>query len=181
MLRWLLRRRIAAFGRTYDYDVSYMLEMVATDTAGALRFGRLMQLSGYRRDVPAAPWHAGHIRAALSEDCGPCVQLSITMAERGGVPADVLRAVVDGDFAALPPDVALACRFADAILRHDAAVEALRSQVLAQWGKRGLLSLSLSVLGARTFPALKFALGHARSCVRVRVGNAMVTPLRHAA
>ena len=83
MLRWLLRRRIAAFGRTFGYDVSYMLDMVEVDPGAALRFGRLSQLSGYRRAVPATPWHAAHVRAALSEDCGPCVQLTVTMA---GVP-----------------------------------------------------------------------------------------------
>lgn len=40
MLRWLLRRRIAAFGRAFDYDVSYMMEMLDTDPDAARRFGR---------------------------------------------------------------------------------------------------------------------------------------------
>lgn len=181
MLRWLLRRRIVAFGRSFDYDVGYMLDMLTTDPRAALRFGRLTQLSGYRRVVPAAPWHGAHIRAALSEDCGPCVQLCVTMAERAGVAASAVRAVLAADYAALPPDVALACRFADAVLRHDAAVEELRPRVLAAWGKRGLLSLSLSVLTGRTFPAVKFALGQAPACVRVTVGGAAVTQLRRAA
>ena len=181
MLRWLLRRRIAAFGRAFDYDVTYMLEMLDTDPDAARRFGRLMQFSRYRRGIPAVPWHAAHLRAALHEDCGPCAQLAITMAERAGVPAAVLRAAFTGDFAAMSADVALACRFADAILRHDPETDALRAQVLAQWGRRGLLSLSLSVLGARTFPAVKFALGHAHACSRVVVEGAPVARLRHAA
>ncbi len=181
MLRWLLRRRIAAFGRTFDYDVTYMQEMLDTDPEAARRYGRLSALSRYRSGIPAAPWHAAHLRAALSEDCGPCAQLSITMAERAGVPAPVLRAAFTGDFAALSPDVALACRFADAILRRDPETDTLRAQVLAQWGRRGLLSLSLSVLAARTFPAVKFALGHAQSCSRVVVDGAPVVRLRHAA
>ena len=181
MLRWLLRRRIAAFGRAFDYDVTYMQEMLDIDPEAARRFGRLIGLSRYRRGIPAAPWHAAHIRAALHEDCGPCVQLSVTMAERRGVPAAVLRAAFTGDLAAMPPDVALACRFADAILRRDQETDALRAQVLAQWGRRGLLSLSLTTLAARTFPALKFALGHAHSCSRVVVGGAPVARLRHAA
>jgi len=181
MLRWLLRRRIAAFGRRFDYDVRYMLDMVEVDATAALRLGRLTQLSGYRRAVPAAPWHAAHIRAALSEDCGPCVQLNVTMAERAGVPGDLLRSVLGGDYAALPEDVVLACRFADAILRHDAEVETLRPMIVERWGRRGLLSLSLSTLAGRTFPAVKFALGHAQSCARVTVAGAPVTRLRHAA
>lgn len=181
MLRWLLRRQIAAFGRTFGYDVRHMLDMVDVDSEAALRFGRLTQLSRYRRDVPAAPWHAAHLRAALSEDCGPCVQLSVAMAERAGVAPEVLRGVLAGDYPALPEDVVLACRFADAILRHDAEAAALRPMIVARWGRRGLLSLSLSTLAARTFPAVKFALGHAQACTRATVAGAPVARLRHAA
>ena len=50
----------------------------------------------------------------MSEDCGPCTQLAIDMAQRGGVDPAILRAVVARDVTAMPFEVALAVRFAEA-------------------------------------------------------------------
>jgi hypothetical protein len=82
-----------------------------------------------------SPAFAAKLAGTLAEDCGPCVQLMVTMAERGGVPADTLRAVLRGDDTALDADVLLSVRFARASLARDPAADALREQVLARWGK----------------------------------------------
>jgi hypothetical protein len=37
------------------------------------------------------------IVAAVTEDCGPCTQLAVTMAERDGLSAETLRAIVAED------------------------------------------------------------------------------------
>jgi hypothetical protein len=45
----------------------------------------------------------------MAEDCGPCTQLVIDMAQRKGVNPDILRAIVARDFTAMPFEVG-ACR-----------------------------------------------------------------------
>ena len=47
----------------------------------------------------------------------------------------------------------------------------LREQVVARWGKTGLVSLGFALTSARLFPTLKYALGHGRACTRVTVGG----------
>jgi hypothetical protein len=72
--------------------------------------------------------------------------------------------------------VALAYRFARASRDRDPEADALRDEVVRRWGPRGLVSLAFAVTTTRMFPTLKSALGHARSCTRVRVAGEFVTP-----
>lgn len=95
------------------------------------------------------------------------------MAEREGVSPAALRAILAGDETAMPPDAALGFRFARSVLERDIAEgERLRSEVISRWGRKGLVSLALTIAASRVFPAVKYALGHGHSCVRVRVAGA---------
>lgn len=171
MLKWLLRRGIAKFERTWNYDAGYMRELIDVDPRAMLTFGKVQGLTKYRKDIPLAPWCAAGLVAVMAEDCGPCTQLGIDMAEREGVDPAILRAVVARDYAAMPYEVALAVRFTEATLRHAPQADDLREEVLRQFGKRGLISLAFAMVAARSFPTLKYALGHGRSCMRLTVGG----------
>lgn len=178
MLRWFLHRRIAAFERTWNYDASYIHELIDIDPRAVLAFGKLQAFSRYRQGVPPAVYSAAGIVAVMAEDCGPCTQLGIQMAEKGGVDPAVLRAVVTRDFKAMPAEVALAVRFTEATLRHAPEADELREEVVRQFGKRGLVALSFAMLSARTYPTLKYALGHGHACTRLAIGGEKVPVLR---
>ena len=171
MIKWFLRRRIAAFERSWNYDASYLRAVLDADPRALLKFGRAAALGRYRKDVPVAAQCAAGIVAVMSEDCGPCTQIGIDMAESAGVDPAVLRAIVARDFAAMPYDVALAARFAEASLRHAPEADDLREEVVRRFGRRGLVSLAFAMLAARLYPTLKYALGYGRSCTRVTVGG----------
>jgi len=171
MIRWFLRRKIAAFERAWNYDATYMHEVLDADPRALIAFGKAMGVSQYHKDVPLAAYYAAKIVGTMTEDCGPCTQLAVDMAERAGVDAAALRALVVRDSAAMPDDMALAARFADASLRQAPEADALRAEVARRWGKRGLVSLGFALTAARIFPTLKYALGHGRACRRVTVGG----------
>ena len=171
MLKWFLRRQIAAFERTWNYNASYIREMIDADPRAMMVFGKVQGLSQYRKDVPLAAYCAAGLVAVMAEDCGPCTQLGIDMAQREGVDAAILRAIVARDYAAMPEEVALAVRFTEATLRHAPEADDLREEVLRRWGKRGLISLAFSMLSARVYPTLKYALGHGRACTRLVIGG----------
>ncbi len=171
MIRWFLRRQIAAFERTWNYNASYVHELIDADPRAAMMLGKVIALGQYRKDVPAAAYHAAAIASVMGEDCGPCTQLAIDMAERDGVDPAILRAVAARDFAAMPYEVALAVRFADKTRAHAPEADDLREEVVRVWGKRALVSLAFAVTGARLFPTLKYALGHGHACTRLTVGG----------
>ncbi len=171
MIKWFLRRQIAAFERMWNYDASYIHELIDTDPRAAIAFSKVMGMAQYRKDIPAAPHCAAGIVAVMAEDCGPCTQLSIDMAQRQGIDPAILRAVVARDFEAMPYEVALAVRFTEKTLRHAPEADDLREEVLRLWGRRGLISLSFAITSARLFPTLKYALGHGHACRRLTIGG----------
>ena len=171
MLKWFLRRQVAAFERTWNYDASYIREIIDVDPRAMMAFGKVQGLSRYRKDVPLAAYCAAGLIAVMAEDCGPCTQLGIDMAQRQGVDPAILRAIVARDYVAMPEDVALAARFTEASLHHAPEADDLREEILLRWGKRGLISLAFAMLSARTYPTLKYALGHGRACTRVVIGG----------
>ncbi len=178
MIRWFFRRQIAAFERTWNYDASYVHELIDADPRAVMALGKIMGLGRYRRDIPLAVHVAAGIVAVMAEDCGPCTQLAIAMAERDGIDPAILRAVVARDFAAMPYEVALAARFAEKTLAHAPEADDLREEVVRMWGKRGLVSLAFALLSARLFPTLKYAMGHGHACTRLTIGGETQPVLR---
>jgi hypothetical protein len=181
MLTWLMKRRLAAFERDTGYDASYMHEMLDADVKAVMAIFKVQGVAHYRKDVPREPWYAAALVGSLAEDCGPCTQLGITMAEREGVAPDTLRAIVAGDLRAMPDDVVLAYRFAKASLAHDAAADELRDEIVKRWGKRGLISLALVLAASRVFPTVKYALGHGKACTRLSIAGRPLPVLKEAA
>ena len=174
MFRGLMHRGIKSFERQWDYDASYVHEMIDASPRAAWLFSRVASLGKYRRDIPIDAWSAGAITAVRHEDCGPCTQLAVTMAERSGVSPQVLRAVLKGDADNMPPDVALVWRFTRATLTHEPA-DAYRDAIVKRWGTRALVSLAFAMIAARTYPTMKYAMGHGKACTRVVVGGAPIT------
>ncbi len=171
MIRWFLQRWIHKFERTWHYDASYLRDVLDADPRALMAFSKVTGLGKYRKDVPPAAYCAAGIVGTMAEDCGPCTQLVIDMAQREGVDPAILRAVVAHDVNAMPFEVALAFRFAEASLHHAPEADDLREEVVRRWGKRALISLSFAMVASRIYPTLKYALGHGRACTRVTVGG----------
>ena len=111
MIKWLLRRRLAAFERAWNYDASYMHEVLEADPSALMAFSKVASLGRYHKDAPLAAYHAVRIVGTMAEDCGPCTQLTVDMAVRAGVDPAVLRAAVSREFSAMPADVSLGGAF----------------------------------------------------------------------
>lgn len=179
MLKALLSRNIDSFERTWNYDAGYMRDLLDLSPWAMIRFGLATAL-GHRREAPPAAMAAAGLVGTLAEDCGPCVQIGVDIAARGGVPASVLRAILAGDEAGMGPDAALAYNFARASLARDLErADPLRDEVVRRWGRKGLVALGLALTTARMYPTLKYALGHGRACSRVVVEGAPA-PVRRA-
>ena len=110
MIGWFSRRQIAAFERVWNYDAAYLYDLIDTDPRAMRTFGKVQDLTKYRKEIPVAAYCAAGLIAVMAEDCGPCTQLGIDMAEREGVDPAVLRAVVTRDYKAMPYEVAVAAR-----------------------------------------------------------------------
>jgi len=174
MIKWALHRAIHKFERDWNYDASYMRDIIDASPRAAWLFARVTSLGQFRRDIAIEPWFAAGITAVRHEDCGPCTQLAVTMAERAGVSPAVLRAILSDNPDVMPPEVALVWKFTRATLAHDAAADEYRDAVVKRWGRRALVSLAFGITAARIYPTVKYALGHGKACMRVVVGDSPV-------
>ena len=174
MIKWALRRAIDKFERDWNYDAGYLRDITDASPRAAWLFSRVTALGQFRRDIPIDAWCAAGITAVRHEDCGPCTQLGVSMAERAGVSPAVLRAVLTDNVDAMPPDVALVWKFTRATLAHDAAADEYREAIVKRWGRRALVSVAFAITAARIYPTVKYALGHGKACTRVVVGGTPV-------
>jgi hypothetical protein len=177
MLKWLFHRIVARFGARYDYDATYMHEILDASPAAFRKLLLAQAMNRHREAVPPDALFAARITAVRFEDCGPCAQLVVNMALEAGVEPGVLRAIVARDFASMTPDAALAVRLADAVLAHEAS-DAERTEARRRWGEKGLVTLAYSIAGTRIYPTMKRVLGHAHTCERLRVAGETVTAAR---
>jgi hypothetical protein len=180
MLKSIVLARLAAFEKQWKYDASYLRELADVGTSVVWRFGQVSSL-GQLAGVPPAARVAAQLVGTLTEDCGPCTQLVLDMASKNGVAPEILRAIVAGEESKMDDDARLAYRFARASLARDlAATDPLRDEVVAKWGKRGLVALALALTTARMYPTLKYALGYGRACSKIEVAGASAPVAIHA-
>ena len=158
MIKWALGRAIDKFEQDWNYDASYVRDMIDASPRAAWLFSRVTAFGQFRRDLPMEAWYAAGITAVRHEDCGPCTQ----------------RAVLADNPDAMPPDVALAWKFTRATLAHDAAADKCREAIVKRWGRRAVVSLAFAITAARIYPTVKYALGHGKACMRVVVGGTPV-------
>jgi hypothetical protein len=172
MLKWFVKKQLSDFGRKWGYDTGYVREIVDEAGVGAVMpLQALQKLGAYRKNVPLETYYGAALTAGKEADCGPCLQLGVSMAQATGLPTDVIRAIIQGDESLISHDALLGVRIAQATIARDGTGEQSREEILRRWGRAGLVSLAYAIVAAQAYPAFKYAIGHGHACVRLRVGE----------
>ncbi|HEY5957880.1 MAG TPA: hypothetical protein VIV60_15060 [Polyangiaceae bacterium] len=176
MLSWFFEKRIDAFERSYAYDMSYTREILKLSPGALMKFMRATEIGKFRQGVSLEAWYAAGLVAIVAEDCGPCTQLGVTMAERAGVDPSLITNVIAGRFDNLPEPVADTARFTLATMQRSPEADELRQRVERHFGRIGVLSIAFRIVAARIYPTVKYALGYGKACQRITVAGRCVTP-----
>jgi alkylhydroperoxidase family enzyme len=168
LIQKFLFKGIDSFEKQSGVSADYCRWMANVSPRAFLKFAKLGKLAQYRRALPADASAVAHVVAAQSEDCGPCVQIAVNLALRGGVSKDILRAVLDRQPERLPPQLADLYRFAESVV---ASVEddTLRQRVRNHYGDEALIEMALALAVGRTFPVVKRTIGYAQSCALTKL------------
>ncbi len=180
MLKWILHRLTGRMERAYDYDGTYMHEIIDISTGAALRFSALPLMSQYRSGAPAELWAGAALASTLDGDCGPCAQLTVDYALEAGVGHEIIRACLRRDFEAAGI-AGLGFRFAEAVIAGDPVADALRAEIEDNFGRTAVLSVAYATAVSRAYPMLKRALGHGVACRKIDLGTGLHEPVRRAA
>ena len=167
MIRRLITRQLAKEERVLGESLDYLRGILAHSLSAFFKFGMFIPLSKHRKVLPTDAYRVARIVATRDEDCGPCVQIELNLAQKEGVPAKVLQAVIDEKPESLPDSLREVYDFAQAVIGNTAEQGALREKMRQRFGQEGLNELALGMASARVFPMTKRATGYAKSCSKV--------------
>lgn len=172
---WLIARG----ERDFRVSLDYARDLYRISPRAFWKMGRARAFGTHRERAPTKAVLAAHLAAALHDDCGSCVQIVVNMGLKRGISAGEIKAMMAGKLEGLAAPLSLGFRFGNAIVTNSAALETIRHEVIAAWGEKGMVDIACAVAFARTYPAMKRAMGHAITCDLVKVEADM--PLARAA
>lgn len=167
----MVHKEIAKFESTFQYDAGYMHNIASEDLEAITRFSLIQEVGQYRKQIPLAGWYAAKLVSCISEDCGPCTQLVIKMAEKEGVESQLLTAILKGERDKLDPETGLYFDFANALISHAGDAETYRKQIVLRYGELAAISVGLAMVTAKAYPLMKYALGYGKSCAKIDVSG----------
>lgn len=168
MWKWLAKRSMDAFERHYNYDAGYMRRLLEISPQGFRKFAKVVPLASCRRKAPPEVFYVAKIAAMRSEDCGPCLQLTVRMALESGVNPEILRTAVN-DPDSLPTPLREVYDFAIQVAENRLQNDGLTERLTDRYGAEAMAELALGIAASRVFPTVKRALGFAKSCSLVRI------------
>lgn len=157
------RQALRGFGQHYDYDVSYLEELLDSSPGAFFAFEAAMPMGQYRQSVPLDLLFIAKIAAMRQQDCGPCTELGMKIAREAGVSEPVIRGALHGG-QGLNDEQLDVYHYARGVAANEELDPDLLPRLQKRWGREVIAELALAIVATRLYPTLKRALGHARSC-----------------
>ncbi len=179
MIRFFLNRKLRQFEAAFNYDASYMRDIIDVWPGAGARYVGLSMFSQMQGPVPTV-WAGALLASTLDGDCGPCAQLVADMALAAGVRADQLGACLARDFSSAGP-AGLGFRFAEAAINDLPDLDGLRREITDTYGQKAAISAAYAAAAGRAFPVLKRATGHGTACQQIKLGGVMHPVVRQPA
>jgi hypothetical protein len=160
------RQNIQAFGQHYDYDVSYLEELMDASPGAFQAFEAAMGMGRYQKSAPDELLMIAKIAAMRLQDCGPCTLLGVKMAREKGLPEALIQAALHQG-KGLTPDQRDIYDYARGVTANVDLDPDLLPRLHARLGCEVVAEIALNIVSTQLYPTLKRALGHAQSCALI--------------
>ena len=162
------RKMIDDFESHYNYDSTYMRELLESSPEGFAKFNNFLPLARHQEKLGAEDYWVAKLAAIQVEDCGECLQLNVRMALEGGVSKPIIEAALsDGN--TLSDDLKDVYVYAELVASNDTIEPELMDRITTRYDKGALLEFGLCIATAKVFPTVKRALGYIKSCSLVEI------------
>jgi len=162
------QQTIDQFESHYQYDSTYMREILASSLEGYQRFADFLPLAQYREHLPVEDFWVAKIAVMQVADCGACLQLIVKMAQEQGGSASVISSVLKNT-GALPENLKMVVAYAQQLAFPAGVGNSLMEQMQSRYSHGQLLEFGLCAASAMVFPTIKRSIGTIQSCAIVNV------------
>jgi len=176
MLNMIIERILRKMEKTTGVSSDYARDINRGSTKAFYRFMRFMPMAHHRTAAPKEASCVAAIATIIQQDCGPCLQVVVTIGLHNGVDASIIKEAIRGDQDGLGPALSLVHRYATNIGQGNPAPESEIQAIRDLWGQAGLVDIAFAVSASPVFPTLKKALGHAAICLPLDVDGERVIP-----
>lgn len=164
LVHWFIKKQEQQLGASLDW----LRELANSSLPAFFRLALVTPLGNHRKHLSRDAWHVARLVVTLHEDCGTCVQILLNLAQKDGVSAEILKAVLSDNVNALPEEIRDVHRFAW-IVASGGDKPDLRERLRERYGDAAFTELALAIATSRLIPTTKRALGHAQSCSLIKL------------
>ena len=158
-----IQAELEAFGKTYDYDVRYLVQLAEASPGAFAAFTVAQGMSQFRDALPLDAHFLARVTTMQIEDCGACAQLNLKMAVEAGVDRELLRTMLE-DPHSLPAPLQDVRDHVHAVCRGQERDGDRSDRLRAQYGEAAFAELAVVITGSRIYPTAKRSLGSAPYC-----------------
>lgn len=155
--------QIRQFERAYDYDCSYLYDLLDRTPAGFARFHAARPMTSFREHLPAEAYYVAAITVMQHKDCGSCLQLNLRMAREEGVDPELLRTLLESP-EQLPAPLQDIRRHATLVTSDLDPDPECAARIREHFGEAAFGELALCIAGVQIYPTLKRGLLKASEC-----------------
>jgi len=151
------------FAQHFDYDNGYIVQLLEDSPEAFQAFAAAQGMPNFHKALPLDAFFVAKVAVMKTEDCGPCMNLSLKMGAEQGIDRELLKTIVT-DPQSLPPNLQDI---------HDHTVDVIRNanddadrmeRIRNHYGIEGFAELAVVIVGCRIYPTLKRAMGMASTC-----------------
>lgn len=157
------RDQIRRFEQAYEYDGSYLYDLLDRTPAGFARFHAARPMTSFREHLPAEAHYVAAITVMQHKDCGSCLQLNLKMAREEEVDPELLRTLLESPDK-LPAPLQDVRRHAALVIADQEPDGECAARIREHYGEAAFGELALCIAGVQIYPTLKRALLKASAC-----------------
>jgi len=160
---------LEGFQAHYDYDTTYMKEMVKAAPKAYENFEAFLPMASFINATPKEVMYVVKVASMKNEDCGACLQLNVDMAIEAGVDKEIIKEVVFNDGKNLPTALKEIYDFTLCVGNNQSVDADLYDKINKTYSKEMMVEISLAIAASKVFPAIKRVLNDFHSCSVIQI------------
>ena len=162
-----IETKIEEFELKYNYDASYLKDLLQTSPNGFQKLQDALPLTFHRQRLDLESFWVTKIVSVQSIDCGSCLNLNISKALEEGVPQCLINAILFDETKLCEAHQALRT-YVNSIINNKVDDFAAKF-IKRRYSRAQLLELGICIATAQIFPLIKKVAGYNNSCSLITI------------